>query len=100
LQGFISSSSRDEILNGLERIEKDIGEGKFKWRNNIDVRTNIFEALIEIVGAPAKRLDSTISHYAQQLTVVQIWCYDSIDKVIAQIEELQVFLLIASFKLQ
>jgi len=97
-QGFISSSARDEILSGLERIEKDIGDGKFKWKNNVDVRTNIIEALIEITGAPAKRLDATISHYVQQLTVLQIWCCDSIDKIITQIKELQVCFLVAFFR--
>ena len=85
-------------MSGLERIEKDIGDGKFKWKNNVDVRTNIIEALIEITGAPAKRLDATISHYVQQLTVLQIWCCDSIDKIITQIKELQVCFLVAFFR--
>lgn len=96
-QCFISSSARDEILSGLERIEKDIGEGKFKWIDNVDVRTNIIEALIEMIGEPAKRLDATISHYVQKFTVLKIWCCDSIDKIITQIKELQVCLLITFF---
>lgn len=90
LQGFISSYARDEILEGLERIEKDIEVGKFHWRNNKDIRSNIVEALIDIVEGPAKRLDAVISRYAQILTVLQIWCHDSIDKFVAQIKELQV----------
>ncbi|CAN6205015.1 unnamed protein product [Urochloa humidicola] len=97
-QGFISSSARDEILSGLERIEKFIGEGKFKWINNVDLRTIIIEALIEIVGEPAKRLDATISHYVQQLTVLQIWCSDSIDKIITQIKELQLELVLPAIR--
>ncbi|KAE8801690.1 hypothetical protein D1007_22725 [Hordeum vulgare] len=57
-EGFISSYARDEILEGLERIEKDFEEGKFYWRNNKDIRSNIVEALIDIVEGPAKRLDA------------------------------------------
>lgn len=93
-QGFISSSEQDKILNGLEKIEKDIGERKFKWRNNVDVGTNIIEALFEIVGSPAK----TISPYVQKLTVLQIWCYESIDKIITQIEELQLELILLALR--
>ncbi|CAL5063387.1 unnamed protein product [Urochloa decumbens] len=96
-QGFISSSSRDEILSGLESIEKLIGEGIFKW-DNVDLRTVIIEALIEIVGQPAIRLDATISHYVQQLTVLQIWCCDSIDKIITQIKELQFELVLLAMR--
>lgn len=98
LQGFISSSALDEILCGLARIEKDIEEGKFKWTNNVDVRTNIIQVLTEIIGAPAKRLDAIMSHYVQQLTALQIWCCDSIDKIVTQIKELQVCLPTALFQ--
>lgn len=73
-----------EILNGLERIEKDIGEGRFEWRDNVDIQINIMEALIEQVGAPAERLDATISHYLQQLRALQIWFCDSIDKLLVR----------------
>jgi argininosuccinate lyase len=91
LQGFISSYARDEILDGLERIEKDIENGKFQWINNKDIRTNIMEALVDIVEGPAKRLDAVISHYDQMLTVLNLWCNDSIDKFVTQIKELQVY---------
>jgi argininosuccinate lyase len=91
LQGFISSYARDEILDGLERIKKDIEDGRFQWSNNKDLRTNIIDKLIDIVGRPAKRLDIAISHYVQLLRVLQLWCHDSIDEVISQIKELQVY---------
>lgn len=97
-EGFISSYARDEILEGLERIEKDFEEGKFYWRNNKDIRSNIVEALIDIVEGPAKRLDAVISRYAQMLTFLQIWCHDSIDKFIAQINELQVELVLLAIR--
>ena len=92
MQDFISSYDRNEIFDGLERIEKDIEEGKFQWRNNKDIRTNIIESLIDMVEGPAKRLDAVISHYDQMLTVLNLWCNDSIDKYVTQIKELQVYL--------
>lgn len=97
-EGFISSYARDEILDGLERIEMDIEEGKFQWRDNKDIRTNIIEALIDIVEGPAKRLDAVISHYDQMLTVLNLWCNDSIDKFVTQIKELQVELVLLAIR--
>ncbi|CAM0952418.1 unnamed protein product [Alopecurus aequalis] len=97
-EGFISSNDRDEILDGLERIEKDIEEGKFQWRNNKDIRTNIIEALIDIVEGPAKRLDAVINHYDQMLRVLGLWCNDSVDKFVTQIKELQVELVLLAIR--
>uniref|UniRef100_A0A453LB58 Uncharacterized protein n=1 Tax=Aegilops tauschii subsp. strangulata TaxID=200361 RepID=A0A453LB58_AEGTS len=96
--GFISSYARDEILHGLERIKKDIEEGRFQWRDNKDLRTNIIDTLIDIVGGPAKRLDRVISHYVQLLTVLQLWCHDSIDQVISQTKELQTELFLLAIR--
>uniref|UniRef100_A0ACD5YG10 Uncharacterized protein n=1 Tax=Avena sativa TaxID=4498 RepID=A0ACD5YG10_AVESA len=97
-EGFISSNARDEILDGLERIEKDIEEGKFQWRNNKDIRTNIIEALIDQVEGPAKRLDEVTSHYDQMLTILNLWCNDSIDKFVSRIKELQVELVLLAIR--
>ncbi|XP_051188845.1 uncharacterized protein [Lolium perenne] len=97
-EGFISSYDRDEILDGLERIKKDIEDGRFQWSNNKDLRTNIIDKLIDIVGRPAKRLDIAISHYVQLLRVLQLWCHDSIDEVISQIKELQIELILLAIR--
>lgn len=91
-QGFISSCIQDKILNGLEKIEEDIEKGRFEWRENKDVRSNIVEALVERVGEPAGMLDATICQYVQKLTILRLWLHDSVDKMITQIEQLQVCL--------
>ncbi|KAK3131624.1 hypothetical protein QOZ80_6AG0509000 [Eleusine coracana subsp. coracana] len=39
--GFVSSSDRDEIIKGLEKIEDEIENGKFEWIENKDVRNKI-----------------------------------------------------------
>ncbi|KAM0913809.1 hypothetical protein ACQ4PT_011917 [Festuca glaucescens] len=97
-EGFISSGARDEILDDLERIEKDIKDENFQWGNNKDIRTDIIEALIDIVEGPAKRLDAVISHYDQMLTVLNLWCNDSTDKFVTQIKELQVELVLLAIR--
>jgi len=88
--GFISCENRDDILNGLERIEDDIAKGRFMWRENKDVRSYIVEALVERVGGPARSLDATISQCAQKLTILRLWFHDSADTIVTQIEQLQV----------
>ncbi|XP_051188839.1 argininosuccinate lyase, chloroplastic [Lolium perenne] len=56
------------------------------------------EALVDIVEGPAKRLDAVISHYDQMLTVLNLWCNDSIDKFVTQIKELQVELVLLAVR--
>jgi argininosuccinate lyase len=99
LQGFISCYNRDDILKGLERIEDDIAKGRFEWRENKDVRSNIVDTLIDRVGEPARKLDATISQYVQKLTILRLWLHSSADTIITQIEQLQVNLCSYSCKL-
>jgi argininosuccinate lyase len=96
--GFISCKNRDDILNGLERIEDDIAKGRFMWRENKDVRSNIVEALDERVGGPARNLDATISQCAQKLTILRLWFHDSADTIVTQIEQLQVELVLLALR--
>ncbi|KAK8458638.1 hypothetical protein SEVIR_3G410900v4 [Setaria viridis] len=96
--GFISCNNRDDILNGLERIEDDIAKGRFEWRENKDVRSNIVEALIERVGEPARKLDVTISQYVQKLTILRLWFHNSTDTILTQIEQLQVELVLLALR--
>ncbi|PUZ72009.1 hypothetical protein GQ55_2G359000 [Panicum hallii var. hallii] len=96
--GFISCKNRDDILNGLERIEDYIAKGRFMWRENKDVRSNIVEALVERVGGPARNLDATISQCAQKLTILRLWFHDSADTIVTQIEQLQVELVLLALR--
>ncbi|CAL5086773.1 unnamed protein product [Urochloa decumbens] len=96
--GFISCCNRDGILNGLERIEDDIAKGRFEWRENKDVRSNIVEALVETVGEPARILDATLSQYVQKLTILRLWFHNSLDTIVTQIEQLQVELVLLALR--
>jgi argininosuccinate lyase len=59
---------------------------------NKDVRNNIVEALVERVEEPARKLNTTISQYAQNLTILRLWFHDSAYIIITLIEQLQVHL--------
>ncbi|KAF8759218.1 hypothetical protein HU200_010247 [Digitaria exilis] len=96
--GFISCCNRDDILSGLESIEDDIAKGRFEWRENKDVRSNIVEALVQRVGEPARKLDATISQYVQKLTILRLWFHDSVDTIVNQIEQLQVELVLLALR--
>ncbi|GJN00906.1 hypothetical protein PR202_ga18133 [Eleusine coracana subsp. coracana] len=95
--GFVSSSDRDEIIKGLEKIEDEIENGKFEWIENKDVRSNIVRALIDRVGEPARKLDAT-SRHVQKLIILRIWLCDSADKIVTQIKLLQVELVLFALR--
>ena len=83
MQGLITATDRDTILEGLDQIERLIQEGKFEWRKDReDVHMNIEAALIERVGEPAKKLHTARSRNDQIVTDLRLWCRDAIDKIL------------------
>uniref|UniRef100_A0ACD5YLS3 Uncharacterized protein n=1 Tax=Avena sativa TaxID=4498 RepID=A0ACD5YLS3_AVESA len=94
-QGLITSGDRDIIAEGLDKIEKQIQDGKFEWRQDReDVHMNIEAALIEMVGEPAKKLHTARSRNDQIVTDLRLWCRDAIDKILIRIKQLQVSLVL------
>uniref|UniRef100_A0ACD5XK33 Uncharacterized protein n=1 Tax=Avena sativa TaxID=4498 RepID=A0ACD5XK33_AVESA len=93
--GLITSGDRDIITEGLDKIEKQIQDGKFEWRQDReDVHMNIEAALIEMVGEPAKKLHTARSRNDQIVTDLRLWCRDAIDKILIRIKQLQVSLVL------
>ncbi|XP_058221258.1 argininosuccinate lyase, chloroplastic [Rhododendron vialii] len=92
-QGLMSNSDRDSILQGLDKIEKQIEAGKFVWRTDReDVHMNIEAALTDLIGEPAKKLHTARSRNDQVLTDFRLWCRDAIDAILSFIKRLQVSL--------
>lgn len=99
LQGLISISDRDSILEGLNEIERRIENGEFTWRTDReDVHMNIEAALIDLIGEPAKKLHTARSRNDQVLTDFRLWCRDAIDSILAHIKHLQVALVTLALK--
>lgn len=88
---MISDSDRDNILKGLDEIERQIERGEFAWRTDReDVHMNIEAALTDLVGEPAKKLHTARSRNDQVCTDFRLWCRDAIDAIILRVKHLQV----------
>jgi argininosuccinate lyase len=73
-QGIISNTDCDEILSGLSTVEKEIVEGKFVFRRELeDIHLNIESRLKEIVGEAAGRLHTARSRNDQVVTGLRLW---------------------------
>ncbi|CAA0816594.1 Argininosuccinate lyase- chloroplastic [Striga hermonthica] len=89
-QGLITEGDRNEILRGLDEIERLIERGDFAWRTDReDVHMNIEAALTDLVGEPAKKLHTARSRNDQVCTDFRLWCRDAIDGIVARIKHLQ-----------
>lgn len=98
-QGLISVRDRDNILQGLDEIERRIEAGEFEWRSDReDVHMNIEAALTDLIGEPAKKLHTARSRNDQVSTDFRLWCRDAIDNIVARIKRLQVALVTLALK--
>lgn len=88
----MSAGDEDEILRALEKIEQDIVEGKFEWRDGQDVHTNIMEALVNMVGEHSKVL-TTMNQADRCLSVLTTWYKDCIVPITTRIKRIQVLFL-------
>ncbi|KAL6514968.1 hypothetical protein OROGR_020547 [Orobanche gracilis] len=98
-RGLISDGDRDEIVRGLDEIERLIGRGEFKWRTDReDVHMNIEAALTDLVGEPAKKLYTARSRNDQVCTDFRLWCRNAVDAILSRIQHLQVALVNLALK--
>lgn len=98
-QGLITISDRDNILEGLSEIERQIEAGEFVWRTDReDVHMNIEAALTDIIGEPAKKLHTARSRNDQVVTDLRLWCRDAIDDILIHLKHLQVALVKLAMK--
>ncbi len=87
---IISKQDLDDIKRGLSQIQKEIDEGKFKWKLELeDVHLNIEARLTELVGDAGKRLHTGRSRNDQVATDIRIYMRDQTHKIIDLIEHVQ-----------
>ncbi|MBT8764436.1 argininosuccinate lyase [Desulfohalobiaceae bacterium Ax17] len=56
-QGILSQEEVEQIIEGLNQIEKEIEQGKFTWQKSLeDVHMNIEHRLTELVGPVGQKL--------------------------------------------
>ncbi len=92
--GIIAEAERDAILEGLDRIEREIAEGRFEFSRELeDIHLNIEARLIELVGEPGRRLHTARSRNDQVATDFRLWVREAMDRAELLLQELQEVLL-------
>jgi len=73
-EGIISKDDAQTILDGLTRIEKEIADGSFVFKRELeDIHLNIEARLAELIGAAAGRLHTARSRNDQVVTDFRLW---------------------------
>jgi argininosuccinate lyase len=73
-EGIISKDDGQQILAGLDAIEKEIAEGQFVFKRELeDIHLNIEARLAELIGPGAGRLHTARSRNDQVVTDFRLW---------------------------
>ncbi|HTT97611.1 MAG TPA: argininosuccinate lyase [Rhizomicrobium sp.] len=89
-QKIITDADRDAILSGLDTIWKEIEDGKFVFKRELeDIHLNIEARLKEIAGEAAGRLHTARSRNDQVAADFRLWLRDACAEADAALAELQ-----------
>jgi argininosuccinate lyase len=93
-EGIISKEDGLAILDGLTAIEKEITEGKFVFKRELeDIHLNIEARLAELIGPAAGRLHTARSRNDQVVTDFRLWVRSACERADAGLKALQLALL-------
>jgi argininosuccinate lyase len=89
-QGIIPEKDAELIVVGLGAIRKEIEEGTFPWRVELeDIHMNIEARLHELIGPVAGRLHTARSRNDQVVTDVRLYAKEAIAKTLERLRTLQ-----------
>jgi argininosuccinate lyase len=89
-QEIVSQADADAILKGLDDIEREIAEGRFVFRRELeDIHLNIESRLAELIGPAAGRLHTARSRNDQVATDFRLWVREACARADAQLLALQ-----------
>ncbi len=89
-QGIIAEKDSKEIVRGLKVIKKEIEDGKFQFKLELeDIHMCIESRLIEIVGDAGARLHTARSRNDQVALDLRLYTRDAIEITIDYIRDLQ-----------
>ena len=95
-QGIISNSDGKKIISGLNKIEEEIKNNNFRFKNELeDIHMNIENRLKEIIGDAAGKLHTARSRNDQVAADLRIWTRHSINilnECLQQLQEKLIFL--------
>lgn len=88
--GIISKSEAEKIVSGLKKIEKEISDGKFIFKIELeDIHMNIESRLREIIGDVAGKLHTARSRNDQVALDFRLFVRDEIDEIKILLTDLQ-----------
>jgi argininosuccinate lyase len=88
--GVLAAADLAAIESGLDEIGREIADGRFAWRLDLeDVHLNIEARLTELVGEAGKRLHTGRSRNDQVATDVRLFLRAEIDRILAELRRLQ-----------
>ena len=89
-QGLISGEERDQILKGLDSIEKEIESGAFVFRPELeDIHMNIEKALVERIGPAGEKLHTARSRNDQISLDIRLYLREETGRIIDLLTGLQ-----------
>ncbi|MGZ5998772.1 MAG: argininosuccinate lyase, partial [Rhizomicrobium sp.] len=90
VQQIISQFDCEEIVRGLDTIEKEIADGKFVFSRKLeDIHLNIESRLKELIGDAAGRLHTARSRNDQVVTDFRLWVREACVRADQGLEALQ-----------
>jgi len=88
--GLITEPERDSILQGLAEIEREIDEGRFDFRPELeDIHMNIEKALADKIGDAGKKLHTARSRNDQVALDLRLYLREEGRKIIGLLTEVQ-----------
>lgn len=88
--GILTSAESKKIIEGLNKIEKEIESDKFNFKIELeDIHMNIESRLKEIIGDVAGKLHTARSRNDQVAVDFRLFVRDEIDEVLKLISDLQ-----------
>ena len=88
--GVLADSDLADIKRGMAQIVKEIQEGQFQWKLELeDVHLNVEARLTQLVGDAGKRLHTGRSRNDQVATDMRLYMREEIDTIIELVGNLQ-----------
>lgn len=89
-QGIITDTDARAIVRGLKAIQKEIEQGQFQFKPELDdIHMNIEARLTEMIGPAGARLHTARSRNDQVATDTRLFTKDAISDTIKSLRELQ-----------
>lgn len=91
--GIIPAADARQIIRGLQQVEAEIADGKFKWRDDLeDIHMNVEARLFDLIGDAAGRLHTARSRNDQVATDTRMYARDRASEAISALGALQLTL--------